>query len=121
MLLHGESATYGHGAKIAQVTRAGVESVRAWREGKMDFDNQRLIDALAEHNRYTNKKIVLGDDHLKDLRISGTLRIGDTSGFLFLLKESLGLTVVERDEVFVLLSAGKSLKVDSEHRHPGTA
>jgi transmembrane sensor len=118
-LVHGQSATYRSGGAVEHVTSSGFASALAWRDGKMDFDNQRLVDALAEHNRYTNKKIILGDDNLKELRISGTLRIGDTQGFLFLLKESLGLTVVEQPEVFILLSSSGSLNASSPGQHPG--
>jgi transmembrane sensor len=118
-LVHGQSATYRSGGAVERVTSSGLASALAWRDGKMDFDNQRLVDALAEHNRYTNKKIVLGDDTLKELRISGTLRIGDTQGFLFLLKESLGLTVLEQPEMFILLSSSGSLNASSPGQHPG--
>jgi transmembrane sensor len=113
-VFNGQSVTYWDNGAIAQVSQADVDALTAWREGRVDFDNQRLIDALAEHNRYTSRKIVVGDDALKDLRISGVIRIGDTDGLLFLLKESLGLTTVQQANVIVLLPNRKSREADSD-------
>jgi transmembrane sensor len=117
---HGEKVKYWQNGAIAQVTSADATAVRAWREGKLDFDNQRLDDAIAEHNRYTSTKIIVGDDELKGLRISGVFRIGDTESLLFLLKESLGVTTVKKANVIVLLP-NRKLREAEQPVAPGEA
>jgi transmembrane sensor len=108
----GESVTYWANGDEVQVTQADPGANKAWRDGKMDFDNQRLVDAIAEHNRYTSRKIVVGARELEDLRISGVFRIGDTDAVLFLLRESLGLITVQQENVIVLLPNRKLREAD---------
>ncbi|MEZ5709038.1 MAG: FecR domain-containing protein [Blastomonas sp.] len=55
------------------VSNANVVQAASWREGRLIFEDQRLSDVLAEVNRYTTRKLVIGDADISGLRISGTL------------------------------------------------
>ena len=63
------------------------------------FESVPLADAVAEYNRYTTRKVVLRSDEIGRQPVNGTLRIGDTRALMFLLRESLGLNVVEQEGV----------------------
>jgi transmembrane sensor len=69
------------------VGSADIERVTSWREGRLVFRNDRLIDAVKEVNRYTTAKLVVSDDpELHDLRISGVFDAGRTATFLLALE-----------------------------------
>lgn len=99
----GESITYWESGATAQVVAADARRINAWRAGKLDFDSARLADAIAEYNRYTKKKILIGNDQIKEVAVSGVFDIGDTPAFLFLLQHSLNLKITEHPGAIVLL------------------
>ncbi|MDG2527851.1 FecR family protein [Caulobacter endophyticus] len=60
---------------------ADVQSATAWRFGQAVFDDQTLVEALAEMNRYSRRRIELSDPALESLRISGVYKAGDNEAF----------------------------------------
>lgn len=94
-----ESVRYRTGGAIGTVGAADVRRINAWREGKLVFEQVPLAEAVAEYNRYTTRKVVLRSDEIGRQPVNGTLRIGDTRALMFLLRESLGLNVVEQEGV----------------------
>jgi transmembrane sensor len=72
-----------------QVNVASVDAERltAWRTGMIRFDAVPLEDVIADVNRYTEKPLVIADDRLRRLPISGRFRVGDTEAVVFLLRE----------------------------------
>jgi transmembrane sensor len=91
-----ESVRYRSGGSIGPVAAADVTRINAWREGKLVYEKVPLADAIAEYNRYTTRKVVLSSDEIGRQQISGTLRIGNAESLKFMLRESLGLQVVEQ-------------------------
>ena len=94
-----ESVRYRSGGTIGTVGAADVNRINGWREGKLVFERVPLTDAVAEYNRYTTRKVVLRSGEIGRQDVSGTLRIGDAQALMFLLRESLGLNVVEQGDV----------------------
>lgn len=66
----------------AQVTTAETEKSTAWLNGKLIFDNEPLGRAIGEINRYSGKRVILGDDKLKSLHLSGVFRTGEPDDFV---------------------------------------
>jgi transmembrane sensor len=69
-------------AAVPQVRAADVKREVSWRHGQVVFENESLADAVAEINRYSRNRIVLGDSHLASLKISGAFNTGDTDTFV---------------------------------------
>lgn len=103
LLQDGETITYDDSGRMERAGIGDTERINAWQEGKLAFSNMRLQDAVAEHNRYTQVKIVVGDKTLNSMLVSGVLRIGDTTSLIFLLEQTLNLRAVQQDEHIVLL------------------
>ena len=77
-LVHaGERTVVADRAADIAVARQPVEVQRklAWREGKLIFDNQTLGEAVAEFNRYSQKKIVIADPALGRRKLVGQYQI----------------------------------------------
>ncbi len=99
---HGEGLSYLPTASQADPVSVDLKKVTAWQARKLLFDNERLSDAIAEHNRYTEQPILLAGD-LGDQRISGVFNIGDTESLIFALRKTFDVHVlVEPDSIRVL-------------------
>jgi transmembrane sensor len=62
--------------------RTDVTKATSWREGRIIFDDDTLEAAVAEVNRYSPNKVVLGDPRLKSLRLSGVFTAGHSDSFV---------------------------------------
>lgn len=82
-----------HGALVALAAPERVEAMTGWREGILVFENQRLGDAVADFNRYTNRPIRISDPAVANIRIGGTFEISNSARFLDLLHSAYGLEI----------------------------
>jgi len=67
-----------------------AEDGSAWTRGMLRFDGTPLDEAVAEANRYSLRKIVLGDG-LSRLRVTGAFRAGDVPALAKSLAEAFDL------------------------------
>ena len=76
--------------------KVNMERIVGWRTGQIVFRNVALVEAVKDHNRYSNIKIILEDESLKTQHISGTFTIGDTDALLFALENLFEIDVDKR-------------------------
>lgn len=84
---------------------ADVGRVVSWRNGQIVFENERLDAAIAEMNRYSRRKVVLGDPQLASLKISGAFNAGDTHTFVEALTSYFPIQRDPRDDERVVLES----------------
>lgn len=77
----------------------------AWREGLLIFQNDELGFAVAEMNRYSATRVVLSDEAVARLRLSGTFRIGQTRAFLEALQEMFPVRTEQHGAEEIVLTA----------------
>jgi len=78
---------------IAPVQRIDVAQAAAWLDGKLVFDNVRLLDAVEDVNRYSTRKIHVLDAGLGDLRVNGVFRTDRTDAFIEAVRRSLPVII----------------------------
>jgi transmembrane sensor len=82
---------------------AGAET--AWTAGRLEFHDARLADAVAEVNRYSERKIVLdGPPALADRRVSGVFDTGDSPAFVAAVRTLFGLRTARGADGAIRLS-----------------
>lgn len=86
-----------------EVRPASIERSTAWLSGKLVFDDAPLEYAIAEANRYSKRKIALGNDELKDLRISGVFRAGEPDEFVYAISNYFNVHAQSRHDGDYLL------------------
>lgn len=96
MLTPGERLTVTPAAAV--IDRPRIETVTAWRQGNVMFDDQPLGEAIAEMNRYGGPQLVLADSDLAQLRISGVFKAEDSAHFAQLAAQIHGLSVIRSEE-----------------------
>lgn len=85
------------------VRKTNVERTISWRDGQIIFDNDTLAYAVGELNRYGKRKVVLTDDRLAGMHVSGAFDTSNTGVFIDMLTAYLPVRVVEADDDRVVL------------------
>lgn len=73
--------------------KLSLDSVTAWRRGKLIFDSRRLDEVLAEMGRYHNAHLRLDAPTLAGSKVSGTFFIDRLESNLAAIANSLNLTL----------------------------
>jgi transmembrane sensor len=104
----GEDARFSPGQIVPAVAHGTIAQHKGgWREGKIYLDDTQLGTAFDEINRYSPTKLVLSDEKLRRLPISGIFRTGDTDSVLFALHELYRLDARREPGRIVLYSPGE--------------
>lgn len=90
--LQARQQTVYDGHAIAGIASVDPASVSAWRNGELVFDQTRLVVVLNEINRYRPGRIVLMNDAVRDLPVSGSFRIASLDRALSQLRHTFDLT-----------------------------
>ena len=101
----GEQVSIGQGGTLTAVARVDVDRVTAWRDGKIDLHYTPLASAIAEVNRYSKVKLVLTDDRLAQVEVSGIFKAGNPNSFVRALEVRFGLYAVRTDDDRILLKS----------------
>jgi transmembrane sensor len=91
-------------ARVAPVIRnTNVSNATSWRQGRLIFDDEPLPNAIAQVERYSHVRIVLAQDSLSSVRVSGVFNAGDVSAFIGALHKYFAVdTEIESPEKIVL-------------------
>lgn len=72
-----------------------VENAISWRERRLVFESRALSSVLAEFNLYSNERIVIENERLGSIAISGSFNADDPESFALFLSEA-GLAVADQ-------------------------
>lgn len=87
LLPAGSVATAGrNGVLVRSLPLAEAERLLEWRDGFLTFDDTTLADAAAEFNRYSARRLELGDPAVGALRVGGNFRWSNADAFASLLE-----------------------------------
>lgn len=77
--------------------RPDLAPLVAWQNGQAVFAGETLSQATTEMNRYSAEKLLITDDHVAALRISGVYHVGDNDAFARSVALLLPVDVLEVD------------------------
>jgi transmembrane sensor len=78
---HGQEVVISEKKPGFQIHNADIKRINSWKDGNIDFDKAPLADVIQEINRYVDRKIIIGDDRLKSMRVSMIFRIVPIQGY----------------------------------------
>ena len=90
-----QARTAGTSVEVRSLSALEIQEVLSWRTGRLVFHDTSLPDAVAEFNRYSERKMVIQSRSLVDIRIGGSFRTSDIEGFLSILKAGFPVQVDE--------------------------
>jgi transmembrane sensor len=92
------------GVLVQRKTLGEAQEHLSWRTGVLMFREQRLGDAIAEFNRYNERKIVLEDPALASLKIEGNFRANRAEAFVRLLESGFPISATVQEDRIILRS-----------------
>ena len=78
---------------VQQMTAAQIARTLSWRNGELTLSGEPLEEVVHEVSRYTDIDIVIVDPKIRDLRIGGVFRTGETEALLDILATSFGIRI----------------------------
>lgn len=79
-----------HGVELTQPV-ADASSAVEWQHGQLAFEAEPLRYVVQDFNRYSEKPIVIADEHTGDLRVTGTVTEGNITGWGNSLEAAFGI------------------------------
>lgn len=90
----------------APQVRAEVNLMEAigWESGRLSFEDEPLEPAVERVNRYAQRKIVIADPRLNELRVSGVFNAGDSAAFADAIATWLPIVIAVDSKDRIILS-----------------
>ncbi len=89
----GQKTSYSNQG-VLPASKANILQATAWQKGRLVFEDNPLSEVLKDLNRYSRKKILLGDDNMQDIRITGVFKTGDHGKAVTALKAYFPMRVI---------------------------
>ena len=107
-LVAGETTLFNdHIEPVKVLNEIDVMRKLSWREGMLIFSGESLEQVVAEVSRYTSLSIVIADPEIRDVRIGGYFRVGETDAMFDALQTSFGVQVSHISEQEVQLTSAR--------------
>ena len=84
------------------VLPADVRQAVSWRTGRLAFSDEPLGEVVEEINRYSNRKVVLADPSLAELRVSCAFRAGSVGSFATAMETAFPVSAESHGDEIVL-------------------
>ena len=100
----GERLYYGKEGILSAIKTVDHHTSSLWLQGKINFSGLSLSEAFSEMNRYSTKKLIVGDESLNRFLISGIFQIGDINSFVKGLEEIFPIKAIMSPEKIIFVS-----------------
>ena len=87
---------------VETVSDEDIANDLSWREGKIVFRGEPLIDVIEEVSRYTDKTVVLGDAALANMQVAGLFNTNDVDALIAALADNLQISTDYSSDTIVL-------------------
>lgn len=99
LLPGGELATtIGEPMRLPRIQPSDPVRSLTWEGGQLNFDDELLPSAVERVNRYSDRKVRLGDPSLNRLRVNGVFEAGDIESFVEAITVFNNIRVDEGDD-----------------------
>ena len=107
-LRSGQELVAGPSEAPRVVSHIDLRETTAWQQGKLIFDDEPLAEVVGRVNRYSDRKISIGDPAVGALKVSGVFDTGDIKAFVGSVTTYLPVAAVEGPDGVSLRSSAAS-------------
>lgn len=83
---------------ISDTDNIDIDQATAWQQGRLIYENRSLSDVVEDLNRYSKRKILLGDASLELIRVNGVFKSGDNPKAIQALTSYFSMKVISDSE-----------------------
>lgn len=98
----GQTVVLDDASEPSNLSPEELQKRSAWRDGWLNFDNERLEVVVAELEPYIDKQIVLGSRRTAALTVAGSFNVDNADALLAALESVLPITVTHKGELIVI-------------------
>jgi len=98
----GQTVVLDDASEPSNLSPEELQKRSAWRDGWLNFDNERLEVVVAELEPYIDKQIVLGSRRAAALTVAGSFNVDNADALLAALESVLPITVTHKGELIVI-------------------
>lgn len=104
----GSSAVYSDEAlgEIKLMLAEKIEEKLSWRQGILIFKGEPLESVVSEISRYTPLEIIIPEKRVRELKVGGLFKVGDTESLFEALREGFGIhaTKTVDDQIYLVVN-----------------
>ncbi len=100
----GEGISYDTAGPKGHVTEVDVDTVAAWVEGRLEYNDAPLSVVIPRVSRYHEKPIVLADEAAGEIPFTGSVFAGQIDSWLHALQTVYPVEIVESSDRIVIRS-----------------
>ncbi len=104
-LMQGDQLVYDKTTNVWLAGQSTLDRAKFWRDGRLAYINERLDAVLQDVNRYSARKLFIGDAALAELRYTGTFFQAGVEEWLQALQDTFQIKVLELDDRIILLES----------------
>jgi transmembrane sensor len=82
---------------VAKVAASSVPRSTSWTRGRVEFENTSLVDVLNEFERYRDVHVLIDDESIRQLKLTGSFDAHDPDSALAYIATLPGMSVEEID------------------------
>jgi transmembrane sensor len=82
---------------VAKIAASSAQRSASWTRGRVEFENTPLVDVLSEFQRYRDVHVLIDDDSIRQLKLTGSFDAHDPDSALAYIATLPGMTVEEID------------------------
>lgn len=109
-LTAGESVQANRAGALGTVDTRLAHGALLWREGRINFDNTPLAQAVAEFERYGDTRLLIKDAEVAAMRVNGSFDTRLAADFGSALPQVLPVRLRKHGSVTEIVAAGKTTK-----------
>ena len=79
--------------EIAKIAESSPQRSASWTRGRVEFENTPLGDVLSEFQRYRNVRVIIDDESIRQLRLTGSFDAHDPDAALAFIATLPGMNV----------------------------
>ena len=103
----GEKILYRPGSGLSEIKTISAKLDQAWQRGKLIFSDLPLTQVIDEISRYKQGKIIILDDRLKNLKVSGVFDLRHPEKILETIEKTLAVVQYNISDYLTLLAYKK--------------
>jgi transmembrane sensor len=82
---------------VAKLPASSPQRSVSWTRGRVEFENTALVDVLSEFQRYRDVRVLIEDDSIRELKLTGSFDAHDPDSALAYLATLPGMAVEQLD------------------------
>src|SRR5580658_2828863 len=82
---------------VAKIAASSAQRSASWTRGRVEFENTPLVDVLSEFQRYSDVRILIDDESIRQLKLTGSFDAHDPDSALAYIATLPGIAVEEVD------------------------